>query len=147
MTSLKFTNSIEGLINDFVNGASDEREFKVGILDVLIKARDDFFGKIPKPATKEMINFLLVNALRHLSKEQQIILAKEISDRASEARVEPKVIKKMTDIPKEFKCARCKKDLRDSAKNPCKCNGNDGFTGNKSGGQFMRTTIDYKQNG
>jgi len=92
MTSLEYTNSIEGLVNDFVNGASDEKEFKVGILDVLIKARDDFFGKTPKPATKEMINFLLVNALRLLSKEQQRILAKEISDRASEVGVQPEVI-------------------------------------------------------
>jgi len=59
---------------------------------------------------------------------------------------EPLVIKKTVDIPKEFRCSYCKKDLRDDAKTPCECGENNSVNANKSGGQFMRTTIEYKGN-
>lgn len=41
MKSKEFTDRVQGLLNDFINGASDEKEFKVGILDLLIKVRDE----------------------------------------------------------------------------------------------------------
>lgn len=40
MTLDKFKLQVDGLINDFVNGASDEKEFRDGILDLLIKVAE-----------------------------------------------------------------------------------------------------------
>ena len=48
MTEQKFKNTIDGLLNDFINGASDEKEFRDGILDVLIELSTDIQNKYDK---------------------------------------------------------------------------------------------------
>lgn len=67
------------------------------------------------------------------------------SDKQSEVRFEQQVIKKIADIPKKYKCCRCKKDMRKKPdKGGCECNTTHPFTPNKSGGQIMRVIIEYR---
>jgi hypothetical protein len=60
-------------------------------------------------------------------------------------RICPKCKIEREKIPNEYKCSRCKGDLRETAKkHGCECIKSHPISGNKSGGQFMRTVIDYK---
>ena len=56
------------------------------------------------------------------------------------------VVVKPADIPLEYTCSRCKKDLRDTAKkNKCDCKKSHPFSGNKSGDKI--TSLDLKYDG
>jgi len=59
MTKLEYTNEVEMLCYRFTNGLLDERKFKVGLLDLLIKLRDELLERVEtiksRPVEPEVI--------------------------------------------------------------------------------------------
>ena len=54
MTLEQFQNKADGLINDFVGGASDEKKFRDGMLDLLIKVTEKSISA--KTGDNELLN-------------------------------------------------------------------------------------------
>jgi len=60
MTLEKFKLDVDGLINDFINGASDDKEFRDGIFELLVEVAKSKLTEKKSPANAEavIINYL-----------------------------------------------------------------------------------------